>query len=97
MVPAVVRAAVPADPTPTVVTPCPSSECWTYDEKAHKCSMKSECATLACGATDMDISFQKELFNLDGDQATFAGSVTPSSDGQSDWAFKAPLGTAGMT
>jgi len=43
----------------------------------------------------MDISFQKELFNLDdaGDEATFAGSVTPSS-----WVrVQAPLGTSGMT
>ena len=59
-----------------------------------ECAMKSECATLACGATDMDISFQKELFNLAGDEGpTFAGSVTPSS-----WVrVQAPLGTSNMT
>lgn len=92
----------PADPAPAVVTPapwtpCPSSDCWTYDEDTQTCSMVGTCATLECGATDMDITFSPELYNLQGNSATFAGGLAPTSDGASDWVLAAPLGTAGMT
>lgn len=94
--------ALPAVPAPAVVTPapwtpCPSSDCWTYDEDTQTCSMVGTCATLECGATDMDITFSPELYNLEGKSATFAGGLAPTSDGDSDWVLAAPLGTAGMT
>ena len=81
--------------------PCPSTECWTYDATTHTCSMKKDsdtCASLSCGATGFDITFESELFNLDANQSpvTLVGGLSPAWDG-SQWSINAPLGESGMT
>ena len=81
-----------------VGNPCPSIECWTYEEATQSCSMKTECATLSCDATNFGITFSSELFNLDNSGTTFAGGLAPAWDGvDSEWFFNAPLGESGMT
>ena len=48
----------------------------TYDETISTCTMTgTDCATLSCGSTGFEITFQSALFNLDDGQssATFAG------------------------
>ena len=59
--------------------------------------MTGDCATLSCGATGFEITFQSALFNLDDGQspATFAGGLSPTWDG-GKWVLNAPLGESGM-
>ena len=80
------------------VPPCPSKDCWTYDETTHTCTMTgNDCVTLSCGATGFDITFESALFNLaDGQQTTFAGGLSPTWDG-SQWVLNALFGESGMT
>lgn len=56
------------------------------------------CASLSCGATGFDITFESELFNLDANQSpvTLVGGLSPAWDG-SQWSINAPLGESGMT
>ena len=79
------------------VFPCPSSACWSYDEDTHACTMTGDCATLSCGATGFDITFESALFNLDDGQTStfFSGGLFPTWDG-SQWVLNAPLGESGM-
>ena len=82
-----------------VVTPCPSTKSWTYDESTHTCSMTDEaCASFSCGATGFMITFPSTLYNLDDDQvlATFVGGLSPEWDGFK-WALNVALGQNGMT
>ena len=54
------------------------------------------CATVSCGATGFDITFESALFNLDGaQQTTFAGGLSATWDG-SKWVLNEPLGESGM-
>ena len=81
------------------VSPCPSAECWTYDETTQSCEMVPACATLTCGATAFDVTFQSALFNLDADQSpvTLAGGlISPEWDG-AQWTSNLPIGENGMT
>ena len=85
--------------TPVAVSLCPSIDCWTYDETTQSCAIKSECATLTCGATAFDVTFKSALFNLDDNQnaVTLAGElISPEWDG-TQWTSKVPLGENGMT
>ena len=80
----------PINESPTV---CPSAQCWTYDEQTHTCSMTSEtCASLSCGATGFEITFDSALFNLEDHQAPppFAGGLSPTWNGNK-WSLNAPL------
>ena len=61
--------------------------------------MKTECATLTCGATAFDVTFKSALFNLDDNQSlvTMAGGIiSPVWEG-AQWTTNAPLGENGMT
>ena len=61
--------------------------------------MKPACATLTCGATEFDVTFQSALFNLDDDQSPviFAGGLTPPLWNENQWTTNVPLGHDGMT
>ena len=87
------------DEITTAVSPCPSTDCWTYDETTNTCSMTGTgCATLLCTGTGFEITFRSEVFNLDDGQstATFAGGLSPTWDG-SKWVLNVSLGEIGMT
>ena len=70
----------------------------TYDETTSTCTMTgTDCATLSCGSTGFEITFQFALFNLDDGQssATFAGGFLVTWEG-SKWALNAPFEERGM-
>ena len=77
-----------------MVTPCPSTECWSYGKATHTCTMTGE----ACGGTGFMITFPSTLYNLDDDQVpvTFAGGLSPQLD-ESKWALNVAMGQNGMT
>ena len=78
--------------------PCPTADCWTFDEETNTCSMKDTCATIQCGATEFDITFTSALFHLEDDQSpvNFAGGLTPAWDG-TQWATKVALDSTATT
>ena len=81
--------------------PCPTKECWLYDETSQECSMKGACATLTCGGTSFDITFKSALFDLADNQSvvTFDGTVPAPAWTAVDqeWTATAPMGQNGMT
>ena len=79
--------------------PCPTADCWTYDEETKACSMIPKCATLECGATSFDITFKSELFDLEDDQSpvTFATGIAAPVWDETQWKANAPLDGDGVT
>ena len=72
------------DDVPVDFNLCPSTECWTYDESISTCLITNHqsCASLSCGATGFDLTFNSAMFNLDDNQqTTFAGGLSPTRDG----------------
>lgn len=43
-------------------TPCPSTECWTWDGDAQTCTMVDDCMRIDCQPTAMKMDFKLELF-----------------------------------
>merc|ERR1711976_403258 len=64
-------------------TYCPShDECWTYNATTHVCSMEPSCSTLTCGALNIDIEMEPELFGLnDPESAVWASIAQPTYSG----------------
>lgn len=83
-----------------VGTPCPS-DCWEWDATKGECILKSPntCFTLTCSATEMTLTFQSSLFDVEDDAQDFPfGNSTHSPtfvNGTSQWAKTCPLGDCG--
>ena len=77
--------------------PCPSDECWNYDDATKKCLLKSDiskCAILQCGGRDMSVIFTKSLFGRE----TGIASITPEPiiHGDDGYFVQCQLGKCGM-
>ena len=60
-----------------ISNPCPSTDCWTYDESTQTCTMKPACATLTWAAA-FDITFKSALFDLGNNQCHYPfGAAVP--------------------
>ena len=79
--------------------PCPTKACWLYNASTATCSMKAECATLQCGATGFDVTFQSALFDLEDDQSlvTFDGGIASPVWDTTQWTKTVALGSTGVT
>ena len=79
--------------------PCPTKACWTYNASTATCAMKAECATLQCGATGFDVTFQSALFDLEDNQSlvTFAGGIASPVWDTTEWTKTVALGSTGVT
>ena len=76
--------------------PCASSKCWTYDKNADKCELKpnSGCFELLCGATEIEVKFDKDLFGEEASKRGFSQTTsTPCTD---DYCVKCTLGSCSM-
>ena len=86
-----------ANPDGGAGTPCPS-DCWEWDATNGECILKSPntCFTLTCSATEMTLTFQSSLFDVEDDDpdSPFGATHAPSFIG-GQWAKTCPLGDCG--
>jgi hypothetical protein len=79
-------------------SPCPSSECWEFDNDSQTCTLKQTCMTVTCDATEMTMGFNGKIFGVeDPSKISPAPEVDSAKTNGIHFIKTCTLGECGMT